>query len=313
VDRKRADILVQTCCRTIRYPRAVFLWILASVLFRIACANAQTESGTVVILGYSKQKVVIAADSRESNDQGLYRDGACKIAVLGGKFIFIAAGRTKSIRHEIINGIQHETILWDSTREAEAALVNTERVSSEQPGDFQDRVAAKWGLLFGTNIASNIQFEEARHLFDNQILVEGLLIGIDELRRIHISHETIRAKIAVGLPQIAEDPVKVVNLPDAITFTAISEADIFNEFQAARSSRSKKWQRTIPSYAQRLGIRDRDAAKAVLLVDLTGTYGAEMVPSNPTIRLVGGKTDAIKLTPTGGIHWVQRKLECPEH
>lgn len=276
---------------------------MAFVVSAIACANAQIESGTVVIIGYSKQKVVVAADSRESNDQGAYLDEACKIAALNSKFIFTAAGRAKSIRQE--------TILWDATREARAALAATERIAGEKPGDFQDRIAARWGILLAKNIGEHIQADEARSLTDDEILVNGLLIGIDEVQRIHISHEIMRARIIEAVPKIVIDPVKVVNMPDTITFSGLSEDDIFAEFQAGKSDRSGKWQHQIPAYAKQHGIKDRDMAKAMLLVDLTGTYGKERVPKNPAIHLVGGKIDAVELTISSGIQWIQRKSQCP--
>jgi len=296
--------LTRTCSRRLGYQSAEFWWAVAFVVSVIAGANAQIESGTIVILGYSKQKVVIAADSRESDGQGAYRDEACKIASLNGKFIFTAAGRTKSIRHEI---------LWDATREARAALAATERIAGEKPGDFQDRIAANWGILLAKNIGENIQADDARSLTDDEILVNGLLIGLDEVHRIHISHEILRARIIAAVPQIVIGPVKVVNIPDTITFSGLSEDDIFAEFQAGKSDRSKKWQHQIPAYAKQHGIKDRDMVKAMLLVDLTGTYGKERVPKNPAIHLVGGKIDAVELTISSGIQWIQRKSQCPEN
>jgi hypothetical protein len=278
---------------------------VAFVVSAIARAHSQVESGTVVIIGYSKQKVVVAADSRESNDQGAYRDEACKIAALNTEFIFTAAGRAKSIRQE--------TILWDANREARTALADTERSAGEKPGDFQDRIAAKWGRLLAKTIGENLQADDARSLTDDEILVNGLLIGIDEVKRIHISHEILRARIIDAVPEIVIDPVKVVNVSDAITFSGLSEGDVFVEFQAGNSDRSKKWRSQIPAYAKQHGLKDQDMAKAMLLVDLTGTYGKERVPKNPAVHLVGGKIDAVELTISRGIQWIQRKSQCPEN
>jgi hypothetical protein len=149
-------------------------------------ACAQVESGTVVIVGYSKQVVIVATDSRETDGHGAYRDEACKTAALNNKLMFTAAGQARSI----LNG----TALWDATREAKAALADTQRLNTDKVGDFLDRVAGRWGVLLGTNIATSMRPEELLNLSDDQEIVNGMFIGLDENQELHISHEIIRAK-----------------------------------------------------------------------------------------------------------------------
>jgi hypothetical protein len=157
-----------------RYAHANFLIVLM-LLLPMSSAVSQVKSGTVVIIGHSKQKVVIAADSRQVDDDGPgYHDDGCKIIALNDKLIFAAAGK---IRADI-----GETVYWDSAREARTALTDTRRLDGDKPGYFLNRVSAKWGALLGTKIASSIPPTYAHSVSDNLILVDGLLIGIDESR-----------------------------------------------------------------------------------------------------------------------------------
>ena len=50
--------------------------------------TVHTKSGTIVVVGASTVKIVIAADSRVDYDSGSYDDHGCKITVLSDKFVF---------------------------------------------------------------------------------------------------------------------------------------------------------------------------------------------------------------------------------
>jgi len=276
---------------------------LAYIVFVPSSSQTQVESGTVVIIGYSKEEVIIAADSRETDGHGAYRDEACKIAVLNNKLMFTAAGEARSV----LNGSE----LWDATREARAALADTERLNTDAAGDFIDRVARRWGALLATNIGSNMRPEEALKLANDQVLVNGMFIGLDDRQGLHMSHEIIRARIIEKIPEIAVDSVKVVTMTENILFRALGEGDISDEFEFGRSTRSRQWKLEVPRFA-RVHRVSNEAAEAMLRVDLTGAYGRDTVPNNPTVHLVGGKTDAAELKRGGRVHWISRKSQCPE-
>jgi hypothetical protein len=286
-----------------RLPRPKILLSLALILDApFMCA--QVESGTVVIVGYSKKVVIVAADSRETDGHGAYRDEACKIAALNDNLIFTAAGQARSI----LNG----TVLWDATREAKAAIADTQRQNSDNVGDFLDRVAGKWGILLGANVAANIGPDELLKLSDDQEIVNGMFIGLDENQELHISHEIIRVRIVQNVPKIGVDSVKVTTIPDNAIFRALGEGDISDEFEIGRSLRSKRWRLEVPRFAREHRISN-EAAEAILRVDLTGAYGKDRVPNNPNVQLVGGKTDAVELKRGGTVHWIQRKSQCSKN
>ena len=66
---------------------------VCAVIFFIAMigarAEAQIDFGTVIVAGVSQNRVVLAASTRSASQNG---HDSCKVAVLGGKLLFGAAG-----------------------------------------------------------------------------------------------------------------------------------------------------------------------------------------------------------------------------
>lgn len=268
-------------------------------------AFAQSETGTVIIIGYSQKKVVIAADSRRISQNGLYHDDGCKIAALEDKIVFAAFGRATSVASD-------GTFEWDATREARAVLATTQHLQTDRGGGFLDRVAENWGRLIGPEISRYTGESEVSDVADGQFLTSGIFAGIDESGALHISLEGISIRKRLGTAsQIIVNPPRSVILTKAIQFRPFSEGDIFDEFMSAKNKRAKQWVRQLTKEAKRT--RDADALKAIRLVDLTVRYGAETARAgNARVRLVGGKTDAAELVPGGSVQWIQRKPGCPD-
>jgi len=88
---------------------AVVILALASSL-GAESGGVQSASGTVVVIGLSQTKIVIAVDSRGFDDAGKYRDDICKIVRLDDHSVFTAAGN-------IIHAHDGRA-LWDAQDEA---------------------------------------------------------------------------------------------------------------------------------------------------------------------------------------------------
>jgi len=259
----------------------------------------------VIIVGVAKDKIVVAADSRESTDAGVYGDKGCKITALNDKLIFGAAGLTKFLP---IGGI----VGWDVVRDARAALADIKIRDRDNPGDFMGRVASNFGARARTNISKSFPRNLIPGLVDNKVLVGGYFIGSDEVGNLTIFEVFVREKIKDGSRGFGFTTTKIVASKEAIYFTNIGESDVFDEFVAGKSQRSLVWRQQIRTYARQHGIADIDMAEAMMLVDLTGSYGQEKVSDRSTVQLVGGPTDAIELRRGKGVQWVQRKPNCPQ-
>jgi hypothetical protein len=91
-----------------------------------------------------------------------------------------------------------------------------------------------------------------------------------------------------NVPRIGLDSAKVVTIPDSVIYRALGEGDISDEFEIGRSPRSKHWKLEASQFAKVHQIT-KEAAEAILRVDLTGAYGQDKVPNNPTVNLVAEK------------------------
>jgi len=203
------------------------------ILFFLSLAQSQTKSGTVIVLGFSDRKVVLAADSRESTDEGDYRDEGCKISALENKLVFTASGKAR------IGD-------WEATSEARSAL-QAVGIRQNYTSEHLDTIATKWGTAAGRKIIARLGSEKVK---DGQVLITGVFIGADDIGRTNIAQQTIRARVSGGSVSFRKSPVVNAYRTPIMNFTAIGEANITDEFKAAVSLRSKEWRAQFPVYAE---------------------------------------------------------------
>jgi hypothetical protein len=209
------------------------LLVIAGAICPIAFA--QSETGTVIVFGYSKEKVIVAADSRQVNQDGGYRDDYCKVIALDSKVVFSSIGRTTSVAKD-------GTLEWDAAREARTAFANARHLQTDKAGDFLDRLALDWGWLIGAEMRKTLAPADVSDLADGQFVVSGIVAGLDESGALHISLEGIRINKSVGeAPRLFIDKPRPVILADAIQFKVLGEGDIFDEFTSSKTKRAKQW------------------------------------------------------------------------
>jgi hypothetical protein len=259
-------------------------------------ASAQVKSGTIIVIGYSKQKVVVAADSREELKPGVYHDDACKITALNDKIIFLASGRTS----DVTGGIRG----WDSIREAKTALADVLHEPTADGAGFIPRLAVRWASLIGLNIAQHLRPEEELSLNDGQIYVDGTFFGLNREREIEGAYERLRYTRA--LHSIQAHPPDVVSLPDQMMYSAVGgERDIALEFKEGKTERAQREAKSTVIKARNWSPADSDALMAKRLVELTIQY--TLHPDH-----VGGDIDVAELSPKSGVRWIYRKPNCKE-
>src|ERR1700674_5684497 len=64
---------------------------LILLLILVVNAAAQFDTGTVIIVGYSHDKIIVVAESRQAGEKGEHFDNGCKITALNDKFFFTAS------------------------------------------------------------------------------------------------------------------------------------------------------------------------------------------------------------------------------
>jgi len=110
------------------------------IITLLACpVFAQITSGTIIILNFTKDQLVVAADSRGVNtDTGLPHDSECKIAEFGHRLVFTSVGNARRSRVSNLDPIGG----WDNTQMAETAFRSLQPLPVE---DFKlRRIAANW-------------------------------------------------------------------------------------------------------------------------------------------------------------------------
>ncbi len=278
---------------------------LVGPLILILCAQipalAQIEQGTIAVVYYTPEKVIIAVDSREMlvGDDGriTHRDDECKIAALGDKMAFVAAGLAGYDN----SGPKDKLLTWRNSGEAHQAYFDVVARSKDNMNrPIVWSVASRWGELVRSRV-EELYEAQPNKVIDNA--VKGLLTSAV------FSGLNADASIVVLLVQITvgEKGIEVVGPKQITTNTCppcgIGRSDIFLEFFQKTSERAR-------DEAARWDIRKRQLSKAefdrlwtIRFVDLT-------ILLYPNPDEVGGIIDALELN-RHGVTWIQRKDSCP--
>ena len=246
-------------------------------------------SGTIIVIAQTKNRVIIAADSRtEITANGTViqgtDDSSCKIAALSGEVVFTAAGLVSDSKHS-----------WTAVSEAIAAIANTPH-GSKISGAESDLVLANWAEAMKQNFREFSNEQLSAYAYDGH-LTTGLLAGVEKTGGTWI--HTIMLNYANGFlsPQRY-----VLNSDDPPTaYSSLGKYDIFHEFEGEKKSSRAIAERTAWEHTGLLGTTF-DEFKARRLVELTIMYHADKLE-------VGGPVDEIELDGNGA-RWVQVKKNC---
>jgi hypothetical protein len=277
-----------------------FLWIAASPV-----AFGQAKSGSIIVLGYSKDRVFIVADSRDTISSGKIDDQYCKVVALGNKLLFALTG---------ISGYDSHTPLietWGGVEEARKLF------KAGHSNDI-DTLSAYWGQSMLHHFTKLIKFDP-QGLANNvtgavPVFVLGVFAGANEVGNLAVRVVVARCKDGVPTPCSLETIKHGTAVPTLIQFSLEPTAtmqlepfgmlETFVEFNKPRekfsATESKQW----VSIPERMNIKDRDMRRAMKFIDLTVAY-------HPKKELVGGDIDAVELTRDGKVRWISRKANCP--
>jgi hypothetical protein len=116
--------------------------ILVLFLVLTYSASAQTGYGSVVIISFTKSKVIVAADSRASDLSGRKApdDTHCKLFELGNRIVFASTGAAVRMPNRPTD------LAWDNSEIAKIAFQST-RISKGSVA----QIAETWGKLVKDN------------------------------------------------------------------------------------------------------------------------------------------------------------------
>ena len=274
---------------------------LAFILFFILVpytASAQIRSGTVIVLGISHDKVIVAGDSRGLIKGQAPYDHVCKIIALGTRLVFTESGLAADIHTVAVSQD------WNAAKDASRAFGHFQ--ASKAKTDVVDQVSTVWLISMKRRYFRLLQTHTREVLArDGDGLITSFFVGLDaqgriRARQIEISFD--RAAEESGKPKLLVHNT-LWEITNENTFTLTGHGEIGYEFATEASTRAKtEAQRWALEMMNHRG-EDPDVLTAIHLVDVSETYA-------PKDWGIGGPIDVVEIFPNTGVHWIQRKPEC---
>lgn len=263
--------------------KPIFLLILSTV---VTGAKGQSIRGTVVVIGQSQSKIVIAADSRATNKEtGSYSDNYCKILTLDRYSAFAAAGNVSYYWY------------WDAYSQARTAFDRAERSSS---GEYLKETATIFADAIVPEINAAIISDGARATAaaeDNRFFSASFL-GFDNNRPAFYEVEILFNPVT----RMAYSTVTPEPMYTEMHWGAMGRSDTANEVLIGGTEFAKNQTAQWAKTGETIPAKDRDVYWAIHLVNLTMIYDLHRAE-------VGEPVDAITITPRG-YNWIKRKLNC---
>ncbi|MCU0226836.1 MAG: hypothetical protein MUF01_04285 [Bryobacterales bacterium] len=272
--------------------RPAWAWalLLAAVL---ACMNATRpasaqalETGTVIVVAYSKQRIVVAADSRASFMAEGFQDEVCKIAHPARKVLFAASGMVGA----------GDWYAADVAKQVAARLVADNPYLSESS---LVSLAEAWGRAMAEKIRALPPQAIQKYMRDSQ--TAALFAGLDRADEVNMVQVRLTPVAAARGIDVRMEVKRVAIDPSGTHFLAFGRPQVAMEFlgrkTAVAQAEAAKW----PEYFR--GSQDIAQDVAIRLVELTGHYDERK-------DLVGGSTAAIRMDGQGGVRWLKRPASC---
>ena len=311
---------LQNRCRTLpikRQPKWYLIFL--AICFLSTVAWPQLRSGTIVVISYSKQKVIVAADSRANFGDGRYEDSYCKITALSDKLVFAATGIVGDSSY-----LLPEDLRFGAIEEARKAVVgitlrpNPQDTSSVHTDAFFDAVGERWGSAmaerFRRAAPERLQdWLKIMSLENNRTsapFVIGIFAGLGTYGQImvmsvHVDYGRPQKDMRVPLAHYDLEWLDISELPEGMTITeAYGMPEIVQEINGGKTDFAKREMAALAELRQKTTPDEYDRLRAIRLVDLTIAF-------HPKHDFVGGKIDAAELLRGGKINWRQRKENCP--
>jgi hypothetical protein len=264
---------------------------LILLLILVVNAAAQFDTGTVIIVGYSRDKIIVVAESRQAGEKGEHFDNGCKITALNDKFFFSASGRAEDMTHWVVG--------WSAHDQAKEILDATSKESRTARN-----MAIDWGKIMVNRINRYIRPEEKGKLIPRKVYLTGLCAGISpagdtEIAEVNVEPVVVNGKEVFGATMPSDNSVEVPPVSDKMNYIVLGrEADLFNELFYATSERAKREKAITTKESKKWRHDEMDVRLIVRVMGLILKYS-----DHP--EYVGGPIDAAQLDKGGTIRWIQ--------
>ncbi|MBZ5509326.1 MAG: hypothetical protein LAO78_28035 [Acidobacteriia bacterium] len=284
-------------------PAAGSVYSILVVLALSACAQELAQSvkvghGTVVVIFFSKERVVLAADSRltYSGPVGLHKDNQCKVSNLGHQTIFAASGFNR------YNFPQDRNMpKFDVYQQAV-------QVSRSYKGNLHERgkaVAEAWAQQVKAALDIGLVRHPAEVMSSlhgqSMQLASGVFAGKSDTG-LAVYHASIlcECRTAHKYASIHISQLQPVN--DGVPAASIGTAETMGLFSEVADATSPRGLAERDTWKEAEDKPDRDANVTIR----TG----EFILHHSKDRTIGGPLNAIELTAAGAVRWVKREKNC---
>lgn len=276
------------------------------ILAALVCASAEAQrayKGTVVVVGFSTEEAVIAADSRISSKDDT-KDTRCKIFQIDDRTVMALAGITVIYPE---NAPPHVSPLFDTNDVARQAVRDLTSTGAKAHFDipvftntFAQLASAGVNQLRLTNPSA---FRSMLLQLKHNELVSGFIIGnrtgAIEVFRLALAYQPFTD----GKP-IPTFEIQVTNLEPGFGFliAAEGETEVVAEFTDQKSLRAReealKWKLAVQGNPG----KDWNALKVIRLAELAIQFQKG--------KTIGGPIDVVKLTRRSHVQWIRKKPSC---
>lgn len=244
------------------------------------------ETGTVIAVAYSKQRIVVAADSRASFMAEGFQDEVCKISSPARKVLFAASGMVGA----------GDWYASDIARQVASRIVGDNPYLSEST---LQSIAESWARAMAEKVRALPPEGVQKYLRDSQ--TSAIFAGLDRADNVNLVQARLTPVSAARGVDVRIDVKPVAVDPERTLYLVFGRPQIAMEFLDRKTPRAQAEVAKWPEYFR--GSKDYDQDIAIRLVDLTGHF-------DPRKDLVGGSTAAIRMDGTGGVRWLQRPPSC---
>lgn len=276
----------------------VFSRLLVFLLLGTHPALSQIKKGTIGVVYYTEDKIVMAADSRGTHSNKPPDDKQCKIAALGEQIIFVNSGFLGVEPSGPFDVVKR----WQSIEEAHTAYDRMKTVYPNQT--IAAQVASEWARATADNL--NLLYAVNPKMILDRADPNGRLTSAFFGETTESGHLTLHFVTIVvrpgSFPAVNFDPPRPITR-DKCSPCAIGKGEILVEFTQKSSVRARQEAKHWTEDLKQFKTEDRDILWVIRLVDLTIAYDKS--------GTVGGKIDTLELRRGEGIRWYQRKPKCP--
>ena len=279
--------------------------ILMFVLLVAYPASSQISSGTIIIINFSKDNLVIAADSRgvHADPRRPPDDARCKISVFGHKVLFATSNGLSFTKTDPFDLADE----WDTTSVAHEAFRKAE-AGKEAGSVYLDAIASDWEQTM-------IAHWENLYSFHPQLVAataEGaaglLTVGFFATAnggKIEKRFSVIRFNRDSPSPITYQRGLSLHNCAACgqsngytVCFTGVTNIPI--SICSKMSNGAMKWR----------------TAKNSIKADITRTTALDLARTTVACDRtgkIGGPIDAAEVRSDGSTHWIRRKCDCPDN